>query len=281
MKLLKSIIVSASLLIVVVNIPHALAADLYRNGPPKDTDLDGLTDQGEINLFHTDPNKADTDGDGFLDGTEILTGTDPLNKLDPINPATQAQTTTPAPQKPAQWTWYLARASGITSYLLLFLLMISGTGLTSGYIFKLIGPITAWRVHRVIGITLVAFIALHVITLGMDKFMNFTLTELFLPFTSHFKPLYMGLGTIGLYLLILIILTSIVLIITRYKAWRLIHYLTFPTFIVLFIHGVYTGTDSNTLTMEIVYWVTGILAILGFIFRLIKIPSKKIKSIIS
>ena len=36
-----------------------------------DTDGDGLTDNEEVNVYHTDPGKADTDGDGIDDGTEV------------------------------------------------------------------------------------------------------------------------------------------------------------------------------------------------------------------
>ncbi len=43
----------------------------------QDSDRDGLTDADEINLYHTDPCKADTDGDGFSDGTEVSKGYDP------------------------------------------------------------------------------------------------------------------------------------------------------------------------------------------------------------
>ena len=43
----------------------------------KDTDKDGLTDYLEINVYHTSPYLADTDGDGIPDGTEVKNGTDP------------------------------------------------------------------------------------------------------------------------------------------------------------------------------------------------------------
>lgn len=43
-----------------------------------DADNDGLTDDQEIMVYHTDPTKADTDGDGFLDGDEITHGFSPL-----------------------------------------------------------------------------------------------------------------------------------------------------------------------------------------------------------
>lgn len=42
-----------------------------------DTDKDGILDQLETNYYGTDPNKADTDGDGLKDGEEIRKGFNP------------------------------------------------------------------------------------------------------------------------------------------------------------------------------------------------------------
>lgn len=173
------------------------------------------------------------------------------------------------------WIWYISRSSGITSYLMLFLLIIVGIGISSGYIFKLFGPIIAWRMHRTIGITLVAFIAIHLISLAYDPFMKFSPADLFVPFHSTYNPLYLSLGIIGFYLFILIILTSIFIIISKYKIWKFVHYLTYPTFIALFIHGAFIGTDSKTLIMQLIYWITGIIVGIAFAYRLIKIPSRK------
>ena len=44
-----------------------------------DTDADGLSDEEEINRYGTDPNRAETDGDGQNDGTEVAAGSDPLD----------------------------------------------------------------------------------------------------------------------------------------------------------------------------------------------------------
>ncbi|MBN1328417.1 MAG: hypothetical protein JXA54_02980 [Candidatus Heimdallarchaeota archaeon] len=44
-----------------------------------DTDLDGLSNEDEINIYGTNPNIADTDGDLLDDGQEIVLGLDPLN----------------------------------------------------------------------------------------------------------------------------------------------------------------------------------------------------------
>lgn len=45
-----------------------------------DTDGDGISDHDEINIYKTDPNKFDTDGDTYDDGTEIKKGFNPLVK---------------------------------------------------------------------------------------------------------------------------------------------------------------------------------------------------------
>ena len=59
-------------------------------GTPQDSDFDGLTDAYENLVSHTNPNNADTDGDGISDSDEILFGTNPLTanaswKLDTDN----------------------------------------------------------------------------------------------------------------------------------------------------------------------------------------------------
>lgn len=42
-----------------------------------DTDQDGIGDYDEVNIYGTDPGKADTNGDGVYDGAQILDGGDP------------------------------------------------------------------------------------------------------------------------------------------------------------------------------------------------------------
>ena len=43
-------------------------------GTPKDSDGDGLTDAYELLVSHTNPNLADSTGDGMLDGWKVVWG---------------------------------------------------------------------------------------------------------------------------------------------------------------------------------------------------------------
>jgi len=44
-----------------------------------DSDLDGVPDKDEINIFMTDPNSQDTDDDGYSDWVELVSGFSPHN----------------------------------------------------------------------------------------------------------------------------------------------------------------------------------------------------------
>ncbi len=46
----------------------------------KDSDNDGLNDREEEEVYHTQYQNSDTDGDGMKDGDEVLAGTDPLDE---------------------------------------------------------------------------------------------------------------------------------------------------------------------------------------------------------
>lgn len=43
-----------------------------------DADKDGLTDEQENSVYHSNPSKADTDYDGYVDGTEVKNGYSPI-----------------------------------------------------------------------------------------------------------------------------------------------------------------------------------------------------------
>jgi len=75
----------------------------------------------------------------------------------------------------ASWEWYIVRASGFVAAGLLLLLMISGIGHVTGFTYRYIEPLKAWAFHKAMAIALLISIALHIIFIVLDKFVNFNI----------------------------------------------------------------------------------------------------------
>lgn len=67
----------------VSNLPPRPTKQIGKKPPPPeqlpDRDGDQLFDQDETDVYSTDPDNPDTDGDGVNDGKEVWIGTDPTN----------------------------------------------------------------------------------------------------------------------------------------------------------------------------------------------------------
>lgn len=224
-------------------------------------DDDRPSDQVEINAYRTNPNKADIDDDNDSDSAKVLTGNNSNNFITSIVSSFNTIST----------PWYVARSAGIASYILMFLIIILGAGMTTGYIYKFINPVKAWIIHKYLGIALGFTLLAHIISLTFDKFINFSWLDVLIPFSSSFKPLFLSLGIFALYTVVVIIFSSLLFRIKYKKTWRGIHYAVYPLFIFSFIHGTFIGTDSQTIGMKIIYWGTGLiflgLTLYRFIFR--------------
>lgn len=172
------------------------------------------------------------------------------------------------------WSWYVSRASGILAAILLALLVLSGVGLLTGQTYRILEPLPAWAAHRAVGLAFGAMTLIHISVLLFDKFIGFDLADLLIPFASDYKPLmigglelgsmYLALGILAFYAIIIIIASSLYWINSQPKRWQLLHYLSYAVLAMVFIHGLFLGTDLQG-GLARVLWVAGGLALLAAI----------------
>lgn len=245
------------------------SAALYDAASPRDSDFDGLSDQGEERIFGTDPRNSDTDRDGFLDGAEAVVGSDPLDLNDPVkNTAMTANAQPDASQAPTPWPWYVSRAAALASYVFIFILVVSGIGIKTRLSYKLLQPLTAFVLHRHLGVLTAVTVLVHVLALLFDDYLRFTIPDLLVPFHSSFKPLFVALGVIGFYMFAAVIITSLFTRLKFPRLWRLLHYLPYPIFVTGLIHGLFTGTDSGAPLVRNIYWFTGAIVGIMTLYRI-------------
>jgi hypothetical protein len=176
-------------------------------------------------------------------------------------------TNTDSENKPSSWPWYITRAAGITSLILLTLLVLLGLGITTGIAYRIMSPIVAWTYHRLIGILLAFSVVTHLVALLFDKFVSFNLMQILIPFTATYRPLTVSFGILSFYILLTVLITSLWFM-NKYKSWRLLHYLSILIFILIIVHGYFTGTDSRGLVMKLIYVLASLVFLLMMYIRI-------------
>ncbi|MDM5200540.1 ferric reductase-like transmembrane domain-containing protein [Fictibacillus enclensis] len=159
------------------------------------------------------------------------------------------------------WIWILVRVTGLTAYFLLTLSLLAGilrhVPRNKGFYLSF---------HQIIGQVSMLFIGIHAFLLLFDQYQPYTLTEIFIPFASSYEPLLSALGTIGAYLLLIVLFTSDFMKMIGRSAWKKTHYLVFTLWLVCFLHGILMGTDSSAIWSPIFYWTTFAVIIGGTIY---------------
>jgi predicted ferric reductase len=150
-------------------------------------------------------------------------------------------------------TWDVARAGGFTAYLLLTLAVVVGLALST----QLQSP-RRWprllnnELHNFLTLLSTIFLGVHVLAVVVDPFTHFGWNEILIPLASHYRPEWMALGIVGLYLGIAIGISTLLRKRIGYNWWRRLHVLTLGIFALATIHGLGTGSDTRT------WWALGI-----------------------
>jgi predicted ferric reductase len=147
-------------------------------------------------------------------------------------------------------TWDVARAGGITAYLLLGLAVAVGLSLSLHWQSPRWPRIINSELHNFVTLLASIFIVLHVLAVWLDPFTHFGVAEILMPLASHYRPLWMALGIVGLYLLVSIGISTWLRPRLGYTLWRRLHFLTLVLFAAVTVHGLATGSDSST------WWAT-------------------------
>lgn len=187
------------------------------------------------------------------------------------------------------WEWYVIRASGFVATTLLILLMISGIGHVTGFTYRFFAPVKAWAIHKAMALALALSIVVHVIFVLFDSFVKFTLPQVLIPFMSQYNngTKFLGLalgslavtfGILAMYGIVVIILSSLGWIDTKPKAWRNIHYVSYLVVVLVFLHGLFIGSDLKYGSFREMWVATGILLIIGVVSRLFRAGSLKVKA---
>jgi len=147
--------------------------------------------------------------------------------------------------EPAVW-WYVTRSSAIVGWILLTLSVLWGILLKTRILRGADNPEWLKVVHRFISGLAMLMVLTHMVSLYLDSYIEFTVADLLIPFSSEFEPWGVALGIIGMWAMVLVWVTSMAMQWIPQPVWKAIHYLSYLSVFAVALHSGMVGTDVGT-----------------------------------
>ena len=141
--------------------------------------------------------------------------------------------------------WYATRGAGVVSLVLLTGVVVLGIVSAMRWQTASWPRFLTTGFHRNLALSTLIFLAIHVVTAVVDPFTALGWEAAIVPFSSPYRRFWLGLGVVGIYLLLAIVLTSLLRPLFGARVWRMVHWLAYAMWPVALVHSIGTGTDPR------------------------------------
>jgi methionine sulfoxide reductase heme-binding subunit len=141
--------------------------------------------------------------------------------------------------------WYGTRLFGMLAYLAVALSVIYGLLLSTGVLDAIAHRAVSFTLHQDLAAIGIGLGMVHGALLMLDRTVPYTPAQVLVPFAGPYQPLWVGIGQIALYLMAIVYVSFYARRRIGQRAWRLLHYATFLTFLAATAHGLMAGSDTS------------------------------------
>lgn len=139
--------------------------------------------------------------------------------------------------------WYVNRATGAMTMVLLTGSVVLGIGTTVRWKSAFWPRFINVGLHRNVSLMFVCFLVVHIVAAILDPFAKLGLSDALIPFTSSYRPFWLGLGVVAAEVAAAVLLTTAVRAFIGYRTWRVIHWFSYASWPIALLHGLGTGSD--------------------------------------
>ncbi|MFF7645126.1 ferric reductase-like transmembrane domain-containing protein [Streptomyces canus] len=141
--------------------------------------------------------------------------------------------------------WYASRVGGTLALILLTATVVLGIASGGRTAPRRIGRFEIGLLHRNLSLLTLVFLVVHVVTAVLDPFVHLSWAVSVVPFGASYRPLWLGLGTVALDLLLAVLATSALRRRIGVRRWKAVHWLAYAAWPLALFHGAGTGTDTR------------------------------------
>jgi DMSO/TMAO reductase YedYZ heme-binding membrane subunit len=156
--------------------------------------------------------------------------------------------------------WYLTRATGLVSLVLLSATVVLGIVASVGWTTERWPRFLSQTMHRNLSLFCIVLIAVHVVTTVADGYVPIGFLDAVIPFRTAYRPLWVGFGAVALDLLLAVAITSAFRKRIGVRAWRGVHWLAYLCWPIALLHGLGSGSDTR-LSVSLVVTVLCVVAV--------------------
>jgi predicted ferric reductase len=162
--------------------------------------------------------------------------------------------------------WDLGRGTGIAALVMLSISVALGILGRSGRSALGLGRFGLNELHRTAALTGVGLVVVHLVSLFFDPYAQLRVVDMVLPFLGSYRPLWLGLGTLAVDLLLVVTIVSLLRQRVGPRVFRAVHWATYALWPVALMHAFGTGTDAATVWMDAVglACVAGVVGAVGW-----------------
>lgn len=141
--------------------------------------------------------------------------------------------------------WDLMRGSGVVSLILLTGVAMLGIATAKHTQLPRLPRFATVALHRSISLLAVVFLGIHIVTAIVDPYAAVRLAQIVLPLPIGPYPFWLALGALSLDVVAAVIVTSLLRRHIGRRVWKGIHWLSYASWPLAFLHGLGMGTDAH------------------------------------
>jgi sulfoxide reductase heme-binding subunit YedZ len=142
--------------------------------------------------------------------------------------------------------WALGRGTGVVALVLFTLSIVLGILARSGRRVPWLGRVGISDLHRTAALTGTGLVVVHLGSLLFDPYAQLKLVDLAVPFLAAYRPLWLGLGTLAVDVLVVVTVVSLLRQRVGPKTFRVVHWATYALWPTALLHALGSGTDAAT-----------------------------------
>lgn len=141
--------------------------------------------------------------------------------------------------------WALGRGTGITALGFLTISLALGIATRSGRRLAALPRFAVADVHRFAALAGTVLVTLHVALLFFDPYAQLRLIDFAVPFLGVYRPLWLGVGTLALDVLVALTVTSVLRHRLGVRTFRAVHWASYALWPIAMAHALGNGTDAE------------------------------------